>query len=232
MKSNISQIKSKKPFKNHDKRLLDPIGKLSDKKLQRISSVLNNLTPTLKDIVIAAFKLSMVYGKVILSQELIAKESGHGRETVNRAFKNLVRDYSDCFGNSDALILYIKDNGFKVAQGIDYESNDIKKNMLSYISTNGFVENLPYLARLSPVCSEIFIYFKKYILRTHLKSSVLRNLGIKQMDKFSHFSVGALEWALNKIKRMISKHIKIKNLEGFVWSTATRYHQQFGELWE
>ena len=240
----LSQAKSKinlyasiktRPIKY---RLLDPEGKLPDAVLKKIASMVESMHYNDQLVLIAIFKALFWTKKSRLSQGLIAFHSGLSRFSVNRSIKRIMRLFPELFSyttdKNKGSILILRKNGFDVEESPDknYKNNKIRENTLSYIPADGFVENLPYLAKLSPICGRIFGFYRESPLITHSKRNLLRLLGTEQVENFKRFSMAALYWARDRLMEMFSKGIRIRDKEGFLWSVCYRYDTEYGMLRE
>lgn len=236
--SELCKQQSKKAYYyNSKQRLLDSLGKLPDIELKEIASGIELLHKrdqlTLIGISEAVFRSK----KTTFSQNYVFAITGICQSSLSKSLNRMTRESNNLFaGNrklsSHAKVLTIRHNGFKVLERETYKTNKITQNMSSYIFTKEFIENLPYLAKLSPVCGKIFAAFRKAALITHLKRGVLNNLGTKQFYSFKRFSVAALCWANDRLKEKLVKHIRIIDKERFLWSVCYRYDREYRMLRE
>lgn len=156
------------------------------------------------------------------------EEEKRGKKALNRKI------------NKSAKMLVCSFQGFSVEgstpdevdKELAFKSNKIRQKMLRYSLGKGFLINLPRLAKLSPFFFKIFEIFKRYSLITNLKKKVIYKLGIKQVESFSKFSVGALLWAEGELRKMVLKSKHVKNISGFLWYKCVKYHRDYQVLFE
>ena len=142
--------------------------------------------------------------------------------------------------NKSAYLLVCSFQGFSVngsnPGGNDkvssFEANEIRQRKLRYSFGKDFLINLPYLSKLSPFFYKVFEEFKRSSLITTLKKKVIEELGIKQVESFSRFSVAALLWAGSELKKATLKSKRIRNAYGFLWYRCFKYHKDYCVLFE